>query len=556
MLRSKALSLSRSHNCTRPLRMYSSEALNKTTQELQSWFDSDRFKDVYRPYTAAQVSQHRGSFPVIPPQSSVTANKLWNLLNDNFKKGLPVHTIGSVDPVQMSQSVKNQQVVYVSGWACSSLLTTTNEVGPDFGDYPYDTVPNQVERLFKAQLLHDRKETFHYNECLQKGKESEFIDYMRPIIADADTGHGGITTVMKLAKLFAENGAAAIHLEDQLHGGKKCGHLGGKVIVPTSTHITRLIATRFQWDLMNSGNLVIARTDSESSRLLSSSIDPSDHEFILGTTTKDSKPLSEVLLKAKQNGSNSKEIEELESKWLAENGPLVTIDEAVEQFLSSINSSQLTGEVFRKETLGKSLTDKLEYLKSKLDAEAYSKFHFDWDSPRTLEGYYHVKPGTDVAIKRTLAYAPYSDLLWLETKKPDLKQAQEIAAKIHSKYPSKMLVYNLSPSFNWSAQGYNEEDLKNFIWELGKSGFTLQLISLAGLHSNAVATWELSNRFKTEGMKAYVDLVQNKERELKCNVLTHQVWSGANYIDSIVNTVQSNGASGSAVGGDSTEHGF
>lgn len=157
-------------------------------------------------------------------------------------------------------------------------------------------------------------------------------------------------------------------------------------------------------------------------------------------------------------------------------------------------------------------------------------------------------------MKRAIAFGPYADLLWLETKSPDLAQAKAFAAEIHKKHPGKWLVYNLSPSFNWAAHGFSEKDLKDFVWELGKAGFVMQLISLAGLHTDGLATWELSQRFKTDGMKAYVDLVQKKEKELGCDVLTHQKWSGANYYDSIISSVLSGSSSTSSIGKDSTEN--
>ena len=151
----------------------------------------------------------------------------------------------------MTQQAPHQEVLYISGWACSSVLTTTNEVSPDFGDYPYNTVPNQVQRMAKAQSMHDRKQWDARRKLSPEERaRTPYTDYMRPIIADGDTGHGGLSAVLKLAKLFAENGAAAVHFEDQLHGGKKCGHLAGKVIVPTGDHINRLVAARFQWDVM------------------------------------------------------------------------------------------------------------------------------------------------------------------------------------------------------------------------------------------------------------------------------------------------------------------
>lgn len=512
-------------------------------QKVKEWWAKPRFKNVQRPYTALDVVKHRGCVPadVTRYPSSFQSQKLFQLLEEKFEKKLPLHTLGVIDPVQMSQLArcKEIEVAYISGWACSSTLVgSTNEVSPDFGDYPYNTVPNQVERIFKSQQMHDKK---LFLEKVNGTTKDTTTNYLKPIIADADMGHGGSTTVMKLAKLFAEKGAAAIHLEDQLVGGKKCGHLGGIVIVPTSTHLSRLIATRFQWDMMGTENLLIARTDSCNANLLSSSSDPRDHEFIKGVIESNLKPWSDKLTELEnQPGVTSTQIASMESEWFNTH-QVFTFDEAVQKQVSETEYAKYRelreGALAEKPFL--SLTD----MKNLVQRAAPTKVvHFDWDAPRTKEGYYLYNGCLEAAVKRSLAFAPYADMIWLETKTPDMKQAKSFAAKIHEVYPHVKLVYNLSPSFNWSSHGYDAEGLRNFIWDLAKHGFVLQLVSLAGLHVDGLAFWRLAKAFGQRGMQAYVELVQRPEKTENSDVLTHQKWSGAEYVDSVVKVLQ-NGSS-------------
>ncbi|GAB1312497.1 mitochondrial 2-methylisocitrate lyase [Madurella fahalii] len=524
-------------------------------KDVEAWWASPRYAGIKRDWTAADVVSKRGSLQQSYP-SSVMARKLWNLIREREAAGQPIHTLGAIDPVQMTQQAPHQEVLYISGWACSSLLTTTNEVSPDFGDYPYNTVPNQVQRLFKAQSMHDRKHWFLRSKMTPEERaKTPYTDYLRPIIADGDTGHGGLTAVMKLAKLFAENGAAAVHFEDQMHGGKKCGHLAGKVLVPTGEHINRLKAARFQWDVMGTENLVIARTDSESGKLLSSSIDVRDHEFILGVSDPSVESLAETLAAMEAKGAPGSEIDAFEAQWV-KNTKLVTFDEAAVAHLEAQGIDKAKIEEYQRAVAADRDMGITARRKLANSFTPDSPVHWDWDVPRTREGFYHFRSGMAAATKRALAFAPYADLLWVETGDPNVQVCVDLGKAIRSVYPGKALVYNLSPSFNWMAHGFTPETLKSFIWDIAKEGFVLQLVSLAGLHSTAAISNELAKRFKTDGMAAYVELVQKREKELGVDVLTHQKWSGASYVDAVLGHIQSGSSGSKSMGEGNTEGQF
>lgn len=505
--------------------------LEEETRAIQAWFDSDRFKYTKRPYSARDVAVLRGTVQGTPA-SAYTSSKLYNMLRSSFERGTYNHTFGALDPVQVIQMAKYLSCIYVSGWQCSSTASTTNEPGPDFADYPANTVPNKVDQLFRAQQFQDRRQREERSRMTHEERVANPpIDYMRPIIADGDTGFGGATSVMKLIKLHVEAGAAGVHIEDQKPGAKKCGHLAGKVLVPMREQVNRMNAARLQADILGVETVLISRTDAEAATLIESNIDPRDHPFIAGTSNKAIGACDAYCDAAVARGTLRFDAEQ---DWLAKAKICKFNTYVAEQMKVTGKFAQQQIDQWLKDSIKMSLPQMREHAASQF---GLTDLYWDWEAPRTAEGYYRVIPGIDYSAQRAIAFAPVSDLIWMETKKPIVADADIFHRIVHAEVPHQMLAYNLSPSFNWSAAGMNDEQISQFQAELGKRGFTWHFITLAGFHTNALAIDNFAKAYAgPKGVLSYVQMIQREEERLGVETLTHQKWSGTELLDKMMST--------------------
>jgi isocitrate lyase len=411
----------------------------------RSWHENPRWHGVTRGYHAEDVVRLRGTIPVEHTVASLTAEKLWRYLNEKPF----VNALGALTGNQAMQQVKaGLDAIYLSGWQVAGDANLSGEMYPDQSLYPADSVPAVVRRINNTLR---RADQIHHAE----GDDS--IDWLKPIVADAEAGFGGVLNAFELMKQMIEAGAAGVHFEDQLSSAKKCGHMGGKVLVPTQEAINKLIAARLAADVCDVPTILVARTDAEGASLLTADVDERDRPFV------------------------------------------------------------------------------------------------DNSRGRTAEGFFRVKAGLDQAIARGLAYAPYADLVWCETAKPDTQEAKHFAEAIHARFPGKLLAYNCSPSFNWKRK-LDDAAIARFQRELGAMGYRFQFITLAGFHALNFSMFQLARGYKSQQMSAYVALQQAElaaERE-GYTATKHQREVGAGYFDAVAQTVTGGSSALTALAG-STE---
>jgi isocitrate lyase len=404
-------------------------------QKLQKeWSDSPRWRGIKRGYTAEDVVRLRGSLTVEHTLAKRGSEKLWKLINEEPF----VNSLGALTGNQAMQQVKaGLKAIYLSGWQVAGDANLAGEMYPDQSLYPINSVPSVVKKINNALTRCDQIQWMEGKNPNDAG----YVDYFAPIVADAEAGFGGVLNAFELMKSMIEAGASGVHFEDQLAAVKKCGHMGGKVLVPSREAVAKLVAARLAADVMGVPTVLLARTDAEAADLVTSDVDDNDKPFI-------------------------------------------------------------TGE-------------------------------------RTVEGFFKTRNGLEQSISRGLAYAPYADLIWCETGKPDLGFAKQFAEAIQKQFPGKMLAYNCSPSFNWK-RNLDESTIAKFQRELGAMGYKFQFITLAGFHSLNYSMFNLAYGYARNNMSAFVELQEAEfaAAEKGFTAVKHQREVGTGYFDAVTTTIE------------------
>ena len=572
----------------------------------KEWFASPRFAGIVRLYCPREVAEQQGTISNHYTVARRTAEEFYARLRELFEQRKQITTFGPYSP---GQAVTLKRVgiegIYLGGWATSARGSVTEDPGPDLASYPLSQVPDEAAGLVRALLTADKNQHFARIRMSEEArKATPAVDYRPFIIADADTGHGGDAHVRNLIRRFVEAGVPAYHIEDQKPGAKKCGHQAGKVLVAEDEQIRRLNAARFQLDIMRVPGILVARTDAEAATFLDNRSDERGQPFILGATNTDLPSYRvgylAILRKLYELGTEVRghllfAVSETEYRatfaWHEQVGLMLMITETAKD-LKHASTTELDSalekigtrymEIWQSEaglkTYGQAVAEVMEsrtdegerFEMSLEDWLAFSKrasFYevreraksmgiqvvWNCELPKTPEGFYQIQSGIDYAIARSLAVAPFADLLWMETKTADLGDAKMFAHAIHAEYPDKMLAYNLSPSFNWDTTGMSDEEMKRFPEELGKLGFVFNFVTYGGHQIDGLAAEEFATALKEDGMLALARL-QRKFRLLESPYRTPQTLVGGPRLDGALMASSGRTAATKAMGKGSTHY--
>jgi len=583
--------------------------MDSTAKDLaatEQWFSDPRFQGVTRLYTAKQVVEQRGTIHIDYTIARSAAEAFYKRLRQLFADRKSITTFGPYSPGQ-AVAIKRMgiEAIYLGGWATSAKGSVTEDPGPDLASYPLSQVPDEAAPIVRALISADRNQAFARSRMTEEErKATPQFDYRPFIIADADTGHGGEAHVRNLVRRFVEAGVPGYHIEDQKPGVKKCGHQAGKVLVAVDEQIKRLNSARFQLDIMRVPGIIVARTDAEAATYLDGRGDERDHPFILGATNVDipSYKVAYLAILKKFYQAGLQEINghllynisdsayDAAFSWLDHVGMTAIIDESIQSARqnTTLNAEKILDIVTTKfldlwqmeaglKTYGQAVADVIKFhidegtqfemsvdewhafVKTVSFHEAREKARslgvniiWDCELSRTPEGYYQIQGGIDYAIAKSLAVAPYADLLWMETKTANLVDAKKFADAIHAVYPEQMLAYNLSPSFNWDTTGMTEEQMQKFPEELGKLGFVFNFITYGGHQIDGLAAEEFATALKEDGMLALARL-QRKLRLLNSPFKTPQTYVGGPRSDAALMASTGRTATTKAMGKGSTQ---
>jgi isocitrate lyase len=570
------------------------------------WMESERFAETTRLYTPRQVVEQRGTVLTDYPVARNAAERFYPRLRELFAQGRSITTFGPYSPGQaVAMKRAGIEAIYLGGWATSARGSAAEDPGPDLASYPLSQVPDEAAGLVRALLTADRNQRFARSRMTAADQEAvPQIDFQPLIIADADTGHGGDAHVRNLIRRFVEVGVPGYHIEDQKPGAKKCGHQGGKVLVAQDEQIKRMNAARFQLDVMGVPGIIVARTDAEAANLLDGAGDERDQPFILGVTNPAVPAYKAAYLAAMRrlhqagvteiNGHLLYAISDDEyaeaDAWLERVGVMAAIVEAAQAHMadggpSSEETLDTVADRFLEawqaqaglQTLGQAVAEVMafradegtelemtipEWLAFAATASSYVAratarrmgLHVIWDPDRarTPEGFYQIQGGVPYAIAKSVAAAPYADILWMETKTADLSEAREFADAIHAVFPDKMLAYNLSPSFSWDTTGMTDDEMRRFPEELGKLGFVFNFITYGGHQIDGLAAEEFTTALREDGMLALARL-QRKFRLLESPYRTPQTLVGGPRADAALMAASGQTATTKATGEGSTQ---